>query len=98
MTPQEKQQMWQRTLTALEQRDARVHLAILVAMILRHGNLEQCGAGHTHVVERITIEDLIHVVNKYAFATRVPEYGVIEIQAVAKGEIDESIGRPYPLA
>lgn len=89
MTPQEKQEWWARTLTALEGRDPRVHLAMLTAMILRHGRLEDCeGKRHTHIIERITLEELLNAVNGYHFSVRVPEYGVVEIQALPKEEVD----------
>lgn len=88
MTPQEKQEWWGRTMVALENRDPRVHLALLTALIARHGTLEQCSTGHTHVIERITMEELLHIVNKYHFGCRVPETGIIEVQALGKEEGD----------
>ena len=92
MTPQEKQEWWARTLTALEARDPRVHLAMLTAMILRHGRFEECASGkHTHIIERITLEELFNVINGYHFSVRMPEYGLIEIQALPKEDVN---GRP----
>ena len=100
MTPEEKADWWARTLDAIEKRDPRVHLAMLTAMILRHGRLEECpGKAHTHVIERITIEDLMHTVQEYHFSVRVPETGVIEIQALSKGDVDgtpPNIGQSGP--
>ncbi len=87
MTEAEKREWWNRTLTALEQRDPRLFVAMLTALVLRHGNLEQCNANHTHVVERISLEELVHTVDAYHIGTRVAEWGVIEVQAVSKGDV-----------
>jgi len=85
VTPQERLDWWARTVAALEQSDPRVHLGLLVALILRHGSLEQCAHGHTHVVERISIEELVHT-KDYDFSVHCSEVGMVEIQAVKKGE------------
>ena len=89
MNQAEKDRWWQLTTAALNKRDPRVHTAILVALILRHGKLEPCPAGHTHVIERISLEELLHTVKDYAFSVRCPEYGIVEVQAVEKGELNE---------
>lgn len=99
MTPEEKSQWWTRTVTALENRDPRLHLALLTALILRHGGMEECETGHTHIFERISLEEILHTVNDYHFACRVPEHGIIEIQAIAKGDVDgtpPNPGQPGP--
>lgn len=87
MNEREKQEWWNRTLAALEQRDPRVYMAMLTALVLRHGRLQQCNSGHTHVIERFTLEDLLHTTKDYHLGTRVAEWGVIELEAVSKGDV-----------
>jgi hypothetical protein len=98
VTPQEKLDRWQKTITALNQRDPRVHLGFLVALLLRHGKLEQCQAGHTHVLERITLEELYHAAKEYQFAIRIPETGVFELQAVPRGDTHVQRNPDSPIA
>jgi hypothetical protein len=86
VTPAEKQEWWRRTVAALEARDPRVHVALLTALCLRHGRLVDDLGQKSRVIERVSLEELMHVTNGYAFGVRAPEYGIIEIQAVTKEE------------
>lgn len=89
MTEREKQEWWNRTLAALEQRDPRVYMAILTALVLRTGDLTQCNQGHTHVISKFTLEEILHTTlnDGYHLGTRVAEWGVIELEAVSKGDV-----------
>src|SRR6185369_8670943 len=70
MTPAEKQEWWRRTVAALEARDPRVHVALLTALVLRHGRLVDDLGQKTRVIERVSLEELLHVTNAYAFGVR----------------------------
>jgi diadenosine tetraphosphate (Ap4A) HIT family hydrolase len=89
MTERERQEWWNRTVAALEQRDPRVYSAMLTSLVLRYGELKQCTSGHahTHVVVRFNLEDLLHTTKEYHLGTRIVEMGVVELEAVAKGDV-----------
>jgi hypothetical protein len=89
MNDREKQEWWNRTVAALEQRDPRVYMAILTALVLRTGNLKQCTQGHTHVVSTFTLEEILHTTlnDGYHLGTRISQWGVIELEAVSKGDV-----------
>jgi hypothetical protein len=87
MNERERQEWWGRTVAALEQRDPRVYSAMLTSLVLRHGELKQCSAGHTHVIVRFNLEDLLHTTKEYHLGTRIVEMGIVELEAVAKGDV-----------
>lgn len=100
MTPQERDEWWNKTVAAIQQRDPRVHVALLTALVLRTGELTQEANGKTTTVVRMSIEELRHTVEQYYFACRSPEYGVLMIEALAKGDVDGGVppdaGTPGP--
>lgn len=89
MNAREKELWWQKTVKALEARDPRIFLGLLTASVLRHGKLTQCSAEHTHVVEKISLEDVMHAAKNYYLSPSVSEFGVIELQVVDKRDVHE---------
>lgn len=87
MTPAEKEAIWRKTVAAFRRRNPQAYLALLVALILRHGRLKTCG-DHAHVTERVSIEELYHAAETYYLNTKVAEHGIIEVEVVAKADVD----------
>jgi hypothetical protein len=85
MTPEEKEALWVKTIQAAQAWDPRFVKAVAAALVLRHGVLKSCTKGcHTLPTERISLDELLNVVDHYNIGLRSPEYGIIEITAIGK--------------